>query len=200
MSRIVLRSALVALALFAGAADAQAPAAGTLLVADPGIGDANFAETVLLLIHHGEDGSLGIFVNRPTNLEPERLFPDAPRIASYDGALFLGGPIAPKQPLLLLRGAPPPGIEGPPVLDGVYLSADPSVLETLPEEHIDATSARIYAGHAAWGPGQLEAEIAAGDWTVIAGNADTVFTDAPLEIWRQLARETPGLVVGLQHP
>lgn len=195
----VARSLLVALALCAGAAHAQAPAAGSLLVATPDIGDSNFAETVLLVIHHGEDGSLGIFLNRPTNLEPERLFPDAPRLESYDGQLFLGGPIAPKQPLLLLRGAPPAGVEGPPVLADVYLSADPLVLEALPEERIDPASARIYAGHAAWGPGQLEAEIAAGGWTVVEGSAEIVFTEAPLELWRQLARAAPGLVVDLRR-
>ena len=190
MNARTLFSTVLAAALLAGAAGAQAPADGTLLVATSQLTDRNFAESVLLMLHHGEDGSLGILVNRPTNLRPADVFADESPLDDYVGELFLGGPIGPDRLLFLLR-APAPGVlESAPVVDDVYVSADPGVLAALARGPLDPSRARIYAGHAAWGPGQLDAEIAAGSWRIVPGSSAWVFAEQPLALWRELARHT----------
>lgn len=186
---------LITAVLLAGAADAQTPVSGSLLVATSELTDRNFSESVLLIIHHGEDGSLGVLINRPTNLNPAAVFPDEPALERYDGTLFLGGPVGPSRLLMLLR-APAPGLlEGPPVVGDVYVSADPRQLGDIDDAELDATRVRLYAGHAAWGPGQLESEIGAGAWHVVAGRADWVFSIEPRDLWRRLARAGSELVV-----
>ena len=190
-----LFSMLITAALLAGAAEAQTPASGSLLVATGELTDRNFAESVLLIIHHGEDGTLGILINRPTSLRPAAVFADIPAIEGYDGTLFLGGPVGPNQLLMLLRAPPAGMLDGPPVVGDVYVSADPAGLDALGEAPADASRVRLYAGHAAWGPGQLETEIGAGAWRVVAGRAEWVFAAEPLDLWRQLARERAELIV-----
>jgi putative transcriptional regulator len=186
---------LLASAVLALAARAETPAAGMLLVATSTLEDPNFAESVLLIIYHDDNGSLGIFVNRPTNLRPSRVFPDLEALADYADSVFLGGPVDPRQALMLLRDPPPGAVPGEPVVPGVYITADASVLERY-ESRLDDEHVRLYAGHAAWGPGQLQAEIDDGDWTVMPGRADLVFTAEPLELWRATARHGSGLVAG----
>jgi putative AlgH/UPF0301 family transcriptional regulator len=53
-----------ALALPAGAQD-EAGLAGRLLVAEPSIADPRFAETVIYIVSHDDQGAFGLIVNRP---------------------------------------------------------------------------------------------------------------------------------------
>jgi putative transcriptional regulator len=190
---------VLASALLAPAARAEAPAAGMLLVATPELEDPNFAESVLLLIYHDDNGSLGIFLNRPTNLHPRLVFPDLEALADYADSVFLGGPLEPRQVLVLLRDPPPGAVEGGPVIEGVHVTADTAVLERH-ESRLDDEHVRLYAGHAAWGPGQLQGEIDDGDWTLTPGRADLVFTPEPLELWRATARRSDGLIASRGKP
>jgi putative transcriptional regulator len=48
--------------------------------------------------------------------------------------------------------------------------------------------ARVYAGHAGWGPGQLEAEVAEEAWIVEAPQRDELFSDDPEALWSAVLR------------
>jgi putative transcriptional regulator len=189
----------LALLLLAPAARAQGPAVGVLLVARPALDDPNFSESVLLIVYHDSNGSLGIFLNRPTNLRPSRVFPEVEALAEYSDDVFFGGPLEPRQILVLLRDPPPGTVAGDPVLDDVYITADASVVarlgSRLGHEHV-----RLYAGHAAWGPGQLQDEIDAGDWSLVPGHVDLVFAADPLELWRATATRPDALIASRGKP
>lgn len=178
--------ALVALAAawLPSAASAQAPAAGRLLVATPALDDPNFTESVLLLIEHSEEGSLAIFINRPTWIDAFETFPELPPLANYAGTLFLGGPLAPTQLVVLLRSAPGPEIESLSVFGDVHLTADLAVLDEAPFAGAGDETVRVFAGHAAWAPGQLEEEIDDGAWRVVQAGAELVFDSDPLGLWQ----------------
>ena len=45
---------------------------------------------------------------------------------------------------------------------------------------------RLYAGHAAWVPGQLQAEINAGGWQVLLATPELVFDEDPSSLWTKL--------------
>jgi putative transcriptional regulator len=186
---------LVALLLATPAAQAQGPAVGVVLVSRPALDDPNFRESVLLLIYHDSNGSLGILLNRPTNLRPSRVFPNVEALADYSDVVFFGGPLEPSQALVALRDPPPGTVDGDPVVDGVYITADASVVESL-ASRLGADRMRIYAGHAAWGPGQLQGEIDSGDWSLMPGHVDLVFAAEPLELWNATATRTDALIAG----
>jgi len=173
--------ALLALGIaLSGPAHAQ-PAAGQFLVAARGLADPNFARTVVLLVQHGEEGSWGLVINRPTEVPLSRLFPEERTLKSEASPLFAGGPVSPGRFLLLLR-APRKPLDSLPVFADVFLGWGPAALE-------DRVSAfRMYSGYAGWAAGQLEAELARGDWRLLPAEAPLVFDEHPERVWEALIR------------
>jgi putative transcriptional regulator len=180
---------LAAAALAFGAdADAQELTGGTLLVASSELGDPNFSHSVVLLLRHDENGAIGVVINRMTSLAPTKVFPELTEgLGKYSGTLYRGGPLAPGRVLFLVRGLAAATVQGPEILDKVFLSADPDALPEITKLASGADEFRIYAGHAEWPAGQLESEIKQGAWSAVPATADLVFSDKPQKLWEQLA-------------
>ncbi|MEO0420795.1 MAG: YqgE/AlgH family protein [Pseudomonadota bacterium] len=163
---------------------AMEPGAGRFLVASEAIDDPNFAKTVVLVLHHDGDGSIGLIINQHSDIAPAQLFPGVRGLGRYQGMLFLGGPVELSHvSVLAIEGA-----GGTAVLDGVYLSNDPTTLEGLLQVRgaVGERALRIFIGYAGWAPGQLEAEIAAGGWQVHPASAAQVFERDPSRLWQSL--------------
>ena len=167
------------------------PGKGKFLVASRSLADPNFRRTVVFLVEYGEQGALGVIVNRPTAaklsdvVEPE----GAERL---DDPIYWGGPVAHGAMLLLLRASEAP--EGAlPVFRNVYRSGSRELLERLLSHPDSVENLRIYSGHAGWIPGQLEAEIERGGWHVMPADPDLVFTTAPSAVWSELIRRATAL-------
>jgi putative transcriptional regulator len=151
---------------------------------------------VLLVLHHDTDGSLAVFINRPTWVTPSEALP-ALESTAYAGRVYLGGPVDPAQLLVLLRSPPSGNFQSTVVFDSVYLSTDPELITSPPFARATDANVRLYAGHAAWRRGQLDAEIAAGSWRVVEARAEDIFATDPLELWRRLTAPGGELVVDL---
>jgi putative transcriptional regulator len=163
---------------------------GRLLVATPALADPNFDRTVVLLLDHDEEGSLGVVVNRPTPVDVTDVLPPWSDLATAPGVVFQGGPVALDSALGLATvpgGAEPLGWRR--VYGGVGLvdlDAPPEVLAA------ELASLRIFAGYAGWGPGQLEAELADGAWYVVDSEPGDAFSPNPEGLWRAVLRRQPG--------
>jgi putative transcriptional regulator len=176
----------------AAPAAAQTVTTGTLLVASPEMADPNFARTVILVLRSDDDGTLGIMLNRPTNLAPATIFPELKdNFGMYSGTLFRGGPIAPTRLLYIVRGLAAATVGGPEILDKVFLSIDDASLPDMVRLADGTNDLRLYAGHAAWVPGQLQAEIGAGRWQVLPATEDLVFDTEPGTLWSELEGRAP---------
>ena len=117
-----------------------------------------FARSVVLVLRHDDEGTIGVVLNRPTNLVPATIFPELKDgIGGYAGNLFRGGPIAPTRLLYSSAGSRPRPVNGPEVLDKVFLSIDDASLPDMTRLADGTNDLRLYAGHAAWEPGQLQA-------------------------------------------
>jgi putative transcriptional regulator len=173
--------------------NAQTIGNGTLLVASPQLSDVNFARSVVLVLRHDENGTIGVVLNRPTNLVPATVFPElAEDIGSYAGLLFRGGPIAPTRLLYLVRGLAAATVTGPEVLDKVFLSIDDASLPDMVRLADGTNDLRFYAGHAAWAPGQLQAEVNAGGWQILRATPEHVFHIDPGGLWPELEGQGSG--------
>lgn len=181
-----LTAATLACGLATSAA-AQTISNGTLLVASPELADPNFARAVVLVLRADDDGAIGVVLNRPTNLVPATIFPElGDSLGAYAGNLFRGGPIAPTRLLYIVRGLAAATVGGPEVLDKVFLSIDDESLPDMARLADGTNELRLYAGHAAWVPGQLQAEINAGGWQVLPGTPELVFHTDPGSLWTEL--------------
>jgi len=184
------RCILLAAMLSLGPAMAQTPAKGMLLVAAPEMRDPRFSETVILILHHDSEGAIGVAINRPTWVDPIDVFPEMDFLDSYRGHMYNGGPVARANIVILVRD---PEFEIPdtePVLDNIYVSADPDFLREATLGAQTDQALRLYAGHANWGAGQLDQEIAGGSWRLLPGTTEHVFATEPLKLWGDVL--TPG--------
>lgn len=186
-SRIALLLGLLPLgsppATLAGVTGPDALRGGRFLVASPALRDPNFAQSVVLLVRHDERGTVGLIVNRRLTLALEDALPDLERKPGASAPLHEGGPVETDSLVLLLHEREPlPGAT--PVLDGVQFSRSREVLELAVER--SAERFRAYVGHAGWGPGQLDDELARGDWYVLPANAASIFETDPDNLWETL--------------
>ena len=113
-ARAWLAATALACSFAAAPAAAQTISNGSLLVASAELTDVNFSKAVVLVLRHDEQGTVGVVVNRPTNLVPATVFPELGEgAAGYTGHLFRGGPIAPTRLLYLVRGLAAATVTGP---------------------------------------------------------------------------------------
>lgn len=169
---------------------------GVLLVATPELGDPNFARTVVLVLRHDDNGTLGVVINRITTLDPTIVFPElAAGLEAYDGTLFRGGPISPTRVLYLVRGPAAAAVEGPQLFDDVRVSGDPDALGEVAALAAGQGELRLYAGHAEWAAGQVEREIREGHWQIKRGSAALVFHANPRYIWEDASSYAAEVVV-----
>jgi len=167
---------------------------GRLLVATPNLGDPNFERTVVLVLEHGDEGALGVVLNRPSELDLAEPLPEWARAAAHPSVVFIGGPVAPSAAVCLARLGRYGGTEGwlplPP--DGVVGTLD---LDSDPDEAIPRLDEiRVFAGYAGWGPGQLESEIDDGGWFVVDADPADPLSPAPERLWAQVLRRQRGAV------
>jgi putative transcriptional regulator len=159
----------------------------TLLLSMPQMQDPNFTRTVVLLCDYAPEGAFGLVLNRPTELLASTMVRlDPPIEVGNDLPLCIGGPVEPERGWILL-GSPPEDVEYRMVQDGLYLSTSPlllrEVLSTSPPPR-----ARVLAGYAGWGPGQLDFELAESAWLMGQVDLDLVFDVEPDAMWETAIR------------
>ena len=171
---------------------------GQLLVATPPLVDPNFDRSVVLLLEHGEDGALGIILNRPTDASLSAVLPDWHLHASAPGVVFSGGPVATEAVIALARGGTDAATGWVSVLGEigtVDVGGDPADLE------FPLHALRIFVGYAGWSPGQLEAELDQDAWFVVTTRPTDPFTTDPEHLWRDVLRRQRGRVAMFaNHP
>lgn len=148
----------------------MSPLTGRLLVATPLIGDDTFRRTVVLVLAHGDDGALGVILNRPSGTPADEVLVGWAERTAAPGVVFVGGPVSTDTVLgLALSGS-------------VDLHMGPDELVDPPGE------IRLFAGQAGWSAGQLEDEIGQRAWWVFDSEPDDALTRDPDTLWERVLR------------
>ena len=156
---------------------------GVLLVASPSLDDPNFRQAVVLVVEHGPEGTLGLILNRSTNVLLSKALPDITVLKGTSYRLFAGGPVEPSRLLLLFRLKEPPA-DARSVFDGVYLGGTPGVLEGIITRAKPTETFRAFAGFAGWAPGQLGYEMLQGAWATLPPDSIGIFDKDPATLWQ----------------
>ena len=135
------------------------PLSGHLLIAGTSLLDPNFRRAVVLIGHHDDEGAVGVVLNRASEVEVAVAVPPLAELVEPGDRLFIGGPV-PSQSAVVVAD-----FEHPEVADVLAFGS----IGFLPEEADPASigglrRARVFAGYAGWGAGQLEAELDEGSW------------------------------------
>jgi putative transcriptional regulator len=192
-----------------------APLAGRLLVATPVIGDPNFHRSVVLLLEHGEAGTMGVVINRPTDVGLGESLPGWAGLAAAPDVVFVGGPVeqagaiglgrlAPSARLDLAARPPDEGfgtwspIHGTVGAVGRLATVD---LTSDPDDVDGIELLRVFVGYAGWAPGQLDAELAEQAWVVAEAQPADLWSADPEGLWGRVLRRQGGTTAWLAvHP
>ena len=158
---------------------------GQLLIASPKIVDPNFRRVVVYMAEHTDEGAMGLVLNRPAETTVAEAVPDLAWLAPDEANVFVGGPVAETAVIVLAEFVRPE-------LAGALVEGDLGFIGADADEpdQLDGAvrRARVFAGHAGWGPGQLEEELAEDAWIVEPPRREEVFTDAPDDLWATVLR------------
>jgi putative transcriptional regulator len=174
VTRVLLAFVVLAATAWPATAEDAQPVTTLLLVARPELRDPNFKHSVVLVMNNVAPAPAGVILNRPTRIAVSRLFSDVPGLSKLDDKLYFGGPVAIEAVSFLFRAATPPE-RATRVIDGVYFSTDRALLIKLLDREKPMDGLRIFIGFSGWAPGQLEAEIERGDWTLAPAAPDAIF-------------------------
>lgn len=154
------------------------------LIAMPNMVDPTFSGTVVYLCDHSERGALGLVINRPTDIDLQSLFNRIDLKLEIEPLLHLpvyfGGPVQTERGFVLHEP-----IEGTTytssmsVPGGLEMTTSKDVLEAV-ASGTGPTRFLLTLGHAGWGAGQLEEELAKNGWLTVAADPSVIF-DVPAE-------------------
>lgn len=152
---------------------------GQLLLAAPMLLDPNFRRTVVLVGAHSDDGAMGVVLNRPSEVTVGEAVPQLEPAVDEEAPVYLGGPVQTSS-IVLIAEFTDPSPAGLLVLGRIGFPAPEADIEELAQT---TARRRVFAGYAGWSGGQLDAELAQGDWIAHPAQPDDVFTECPEELW-----------------
>jgi putative transcriptional regulator len=159
----------------------------TLLLSMPQLQDPNFARTVVLLCDYVPEGAFGLVLNRPTDMPASTMVRLEPPVTDGNSLpLCIGGPVEPERGWILLSEEPEDR-EYRTIREGVYLSTSPMLLRRVLTTR-PVPRARVLAGYAGWGPGQLDEELAQSAWLMADVDIDLVFDTDSTIMWETAIR------------
>jgi putative transcriptional regulator len=159
---------------------------GKLLIASPKIVDPNFRRVVVYMAEHTDEGAMGVVLNRPAETTVGEAVPDLAWLATDDAdSVWVGGPVSPSSVIVLAEFDDPSEAA---LLVEEDLGFVPAEVEDRDAFAASVRRARIFAGHAGWGPGQLEFELEEDSWIIEPAQRADVFTAQPDALWSQVLR------------
>ena len=144
---------------------------GQILIAAPQLEDY-FRRTAVLVLEHGDEGAMGLVLNRPTETTVADAVPDLADAAGEDALVHAGGPVQPTAVLALAE-----------IEDRVELIGAEDMND-------DFGRVRVFAGYAGWAPGQLDGELEQEAWITLDATPDDAFFEG--DVWPELLHRKGG--------
>lgn len=150
---------------------------GRFLIARPGLTDPHFAQSIVFLAEHNEEGALGFILNRPLRATLADCAVEIDILPSFDRIPMLhGGPVGGKRIAVVVFTLTPKQRR----LRALY---------GLSARHLDAwldrpdTWVRGFLGCAGWDAGQLEREIREDSWLVLPADPAALHPRLASGLW-----------------
>jgi putative transcriptional regulator len=160
---------------------------GQVLVAAADLVDPNFHRAVVLVTEHGDDGALGVVLNRPAETTVAEAVPPLADLVDDDEPVYVGGPVE-QGAVIVLAEFDDPDDSAATIFDDIGFVSGDADLDLVSTE---IRRARVFAGYAGWSAGQLDAELEADGWIVAEATPDDVFGPSD-ELWSDVLRRKGG--------
>ena len=161
------------------------PKEGRLLIADPSLNDSIFFKSVILLTHHDNNESIGIILNKPTEIELHQVIKNIPKSTLK---LYIGGPVK-KDSLYFIHtlGKDIPGSKK--ITNDIYWGGDiKTIIDLVKKKKISNKDIRFFIGYSGWQAEQLNSEIREKSWIVDERKNEYWNQYKSKDIWRELIK------------
>jgi len=169
------------------ATPAERSLAGQLLVATGDMKDPRFAEAIIYLVKHSDEGAFGLVINKPvakgSASEILKGFGIDSKGAKGEFVVHYGGPVG-RQQGFVLHSDEVVLDSSTRVKDGIAMTADSKLLQAL-ALGMGPRQALLIMGYAGWAPGQLEMELKANSWFQISADKSLIFGKDAEKKWRR---------------
>lgn len=161
------------------------PEQGKLLISEPFMNDPNFKRTVILLVNHNEEGSVGFVLNRPMEMKIDQV------LEGFEGVghdLWDGGPVQ-RDSLFFVHTLGDAIPESIPVMGDMYWGGNFETIKAMLKGGlVTSKELRLFIGYSGWGPGQLQEEIKRNSWLVAPASIDIVMTNDWDKLWKDVLK------------
>jgi putative transcriptional regulator len=144
---------------------------------------------------------MGLVVNRPSSITVATALSGHFDLPEKNDLVYFGGPVEPAALVIVHDGSEcDPGEL--PVVPGLYVASSAEAFENVirAAANDEPVQYRIFSGCAGWGGGQLESELARGDWMVHEADESFVFHDDPYCVWEELVNAVSARHRLVPHP
>lgn len=156
---------------------------GTPLVATPSVmGDGNFHRAVVLLVNHGDSGSIGFILNKKIEYTLDEVLEG---VLSKQ-PLYFGGPVEPDN-LFYIHTLGSQISKSIPITDSLYWNGDfEEVVQLLEAGKLNEENIRFFLGYSGWSEGQLEAELEEKSWEPFIEKTPLELIKMPIDrMWQE---------------
>lgn len=141
------------------------PSQGSLLISEPFLQDSYFQRSVVLLVQHSLEGSMGFVLNKKTDYILNSFFPELKECK--DIPIYLGGPVSSNRLFFIHALSESVIPETIPIKNGLSFDGDfNSLKEYILNGNPVEGKIKFFLGYSGWTSGQLGLEIKSNSWLV----------------------------------
>ena len=136
---------------------------GSLLISEPSLTENTFFKSVILVLHHCTEESIGIILNQPTKVKLNEIFNELP---VKNLPVYIGGPVE-KNSIQFIHTLGELIPNNKKISEGLYWGGDfETIVQLMSENKISRNQIRFFAGYAGWHENQLESEVRENNWII----------------------------------
>lgn len=165
------------------------PQKGKVLIAEPFLHGKYFGRSVILITDRGDNGAVGLVLNKPLTYDIGDFFPD---LKDFDYQVFLGGPLQTGM-LYYVHVLPHLIPDSVAINDTLYWGGDfDTLVQLIKDRKIKPHQIRFFLGYSGWSPGQLEQELEENSWVVSELTNAQIMNEDNEELWEYSLRDLGG--------
>jgi putative transcriptional regulator len=163
------------------------PSRGRTLISEPFLRDDTFGRSVVLLIDHTTEGSMGLVMNKTLPVSLNTVIKDFGEVEEQI-TVYKGGPIAPDTLFFLHTLSQIP--HSLTVSKGLYLNGNfDAIKDYVLGGHPIKGHVRFFLGYSGWEENQLEKEIKENTWLIGKGEIPELMNEEVDRLWENSLRK-----------
>jgi putative transcriptional regulator len=160
---------------------------GKILIASPYTMEGNvFYQSIIYVIQHNKEGSVGLIINHPVNNSPvNNLFKKMDENIDFKNLnleVHLGGPVEMERGFFLHTNEYSKNLLFTPIEDGLAVSSNTQIIKDI-SNGTGPKKSLFIIGYTGWAADQMEFELENNLWIVAEPNLNLIFDEVADEKW-----------------